>query len=242
MKDQVNNTGNNRNENAVIFWSGGKDSAMALQKAREYPGLNIVGLVTTVTVGTGKTSVHEISEAAIERQAVQTGLPLTKMVVEEHPANSLYEQKLLELYRELKNKGVSTIIYGDIFLEDIKIYREDLLRKAGLKAVFPLWKLNSADLMQYFIRSGFKAITCCVNTSQLDEAFLDRMVDSSFLNDLPENVDPAGENGEFHTFCFDGPVFRHPVNFKTGNRHFRTFELRSGEQTTVCRVELIEVL
>jgi uncharacterized protein (TIGR00290 family) len=231
-----------RKEKAVVFWSGGKDSAMALRKAQMDAGLEIVGLVTTVNSDTRKTSVHEISERALESQAKLTGLPLRKMTVEENPDNSEYERQLLNIYRGLKDEGIGTVVYGDIFLSDIKTYREGLLEKAGLKGLFPLWEIDTGKLMEDFIHSGFKAIICYVNTAFIAEAYLGRELGAAFLKNLPQNVDPAGENGEFHTFCFEGPVFKSPVPFTTGRRYTSTPTLKSAEQTTIYKVEHIEIL
>ena len=231
-----------RKEKAVVFWSGGKDSAMALYKAQKSANLEIVGLVTTVISGKGKTSVHEIAEGALERQAKLTGLPLRKMFVEANPANPDYELELLHVYRELVEEGISTVIYGDIFLEDIRTYREELLRKAGLKSLFPLWQINTTQYMEGFIHSGFKAIICCVNSALLGRTYLNRELVPSFLNDLPPNVDPAGENGEFHTFCYDGPIFKSAVPFTIGGTYTSIAELKLGEQTVINQVEHIEVL
>ena len=229
-------------QKAVVFWSGGKDSAMALYKALQDPGLQVVGLVTTVSRGTGTTSVHEISEHAIDRQALQTGLPVRKMMVEADPVNAEYEESLLATYRDLRKEGISTVIYGDIFLEDIKSYREQLLKQAGLTALFPLWKTDTRILMEGFIHAGFRAFTCCIGSAVLDESYLGRELDQSFIEELPQNVDPAGENGEFHTFCYDGPVFRKPVFYKKGIVHTRFAELKLAEQTVMHKVEYIEVL
>jgi uncharacterized protein (TIGR00290 family) len=215
---------------AVVFWSGGKDAAMALYRAIQNPEIQVVGLVTTLNKEVNETAVHKIPEAVLERQAQQTGLPLRKMWVNAMPDNLEYEQALSEVYSQLKEEGINTVIYGDIFLEDIKTYREGLLQKAGLRPMFPLWKMDPAKLMKDFVNSGFKAIVCQVNSAALTGDYLGRELNSHFLDDLPGGVDPAGENGEYHTFCFDGPVFKEPVNFKTVARHFSSLPLSSKDQ------------
>ena len=212
---------------AVVFWSGGKDSAMALYKAKQYPQIQVVGLVTTISKAINQTAVHKIPEAVLDRQARETGLPLRKMWVQEMPDNKEYEEVLSGVYSLLKEEGINTVIYGDIFLEDIKAYREDLIQKSGLKALFPLWNLDSRSLMADFIEQGFKAVVCNINSAILPESFLGRELNASLLEDLPEGIDPAGENGEFHTFCFDGPVFNNPVEFNTGTKHFTSVSLGS---------------
>lgn len=229
-------------DKAAVFWSGGKDSAMALQKARQNPQIDIVGLVTALTRNTAQTSVHKISEEVLERQSRQIGLPLRKMWVQENPANQEYEDALTEVYAQLKQEGISTVVYGDIFLEDVKAYREVLLDKAGMKSLFPLWQTDTRKLMDNFINSGFKAIVCSINTALLDETYLGKELDSQFFYNLPAGVDPAGENGEFHTFCYDGPVFKEAVNFKTGAKHFTSLSLEWEEEKITQTFGYIDIL
>lgn len=227
---------------AVLFWSGGKDAAMALNRANQNPDIQVMGLVTTFNKNKHHTSVHRIPEELLERQAQQTGLPLRKMWVKEMPDNREYENALLDIYSQLKEEGVNTVIYGDIFLEDIKSYREALLEKAGLGSMFPLWQIDSAKLMDEFISSRFKAIVCSINTAFLDETYLGKELDSQFLENLPSGVDPAGENGEFHTFCYDGPVFKEAVNFKTGAKHFTSLSLELAEEKITQTFGYIDIL
>ena len=203
---------------------------MALYKATQDPTIEVVGLVTTFNKNKNYSSVHRIPEVVLERQARQTGLPLRKMWVNELPANREYEDALFAVYAQLKEEGIDTVIYGDIFLEDIKAYRENLLEKAGLRPLFPLWQTDSAALMDEFISSGFKAIVCQVNLAVLAAEDLGKELNKQFLVDLPAGVDPAGENGEFHTFCFAGPVFKNPVNFKTGDVHLSRLPLTLTDQ------------
>lgn len=227
---------------AVVFWSGGKDAAMALHKANQDSQMQVVGLVTTLNKESNQTAGHKISEAVLDRQAIQTGLPLHKMWVNEMPDNIEYENELLKIYSRLRNEGISTVIYGDIFLQEIKTYREDLLHKAGMTALFPLWQIESGVLMNDFIESGFKAITCCIDHAVLDERFLGKELDIRFLENLPEGVDPAGENGEFHTFCFDGPVFKNAVEFEIGTTCFESFEIKSIMQTVRNTFAYIDII
>ena len=227
---------------AVVFWSGGKDAAMALHQANQNPDIQVVGLVTTFSKNKNHTSVHRIPEEVLERQAQQTGLPLRKMWVNEMPDNWEYEKALSDVYTQLKAEGINTVIYGDIFLEDIKAYREGLLDKAGLRSSFPLWQLDSSKLMENFVNSGFKAIVCQISLAVLDENHLGRELNSQFLKNLPAGVDPAGENGEYHTFCFDGPVFKNPVDFKTSTRHFSALPLESTDQKITHRFGYIDIL
>ena len=227
---------------AAVFWSGGKDAAMALHKAKQDPLIQVVGLVTTLNKGSNKTAGHKIKEAVLDRQAIQTGLPLRKMWVNELPDNNEYENQLLSIYAQLRSEGIRTVIYGDIFLQDIKTYREELLKRAGMKPMFPLWQMDSRMLMTNFVESGFKAITCSIDTSILDESFLGKELNAQFLENLPEVVDPAGENGEFHTFCFDGPVFNKAVRFETGTSHSESMDVRSTQQTLRNTFAYIDIL
>lgn len=226
---------------AVVFWSGGKDAAMALNKAGQNPEIEVVALVTTFIKDKSLTSVHRIPESLLEKQAQQTGLPLRKMWVKEEPDNREYERALSEVYAQLKDEGIDTVIYGDIFLEDIKTYREGLLEKAGLRSLFPLWQIDSTTLMNEFIRLGFKAIICQVNLAQLTAYDPGKELNALFLANLPAGVDPAGENGEFHTFCYDGPVFKEAVNFKTGDKHFSSLSLKSADQKITQTFAYIEL-
>jgi len=227
---------------AVVFWSGGKDAAMALHRAQQDPQTQVVGLVTTLNKGSNETAGHRIKEAVLDRQALQTGLPLRKMWVNEMPDNNEYENELLKIYAQLKNEGIRIVIYGDIFLQDIKTYREDLLHKSGMTAHFPLWQIESGELMNDFMESGFKAITCCIDRGVLDVPLLGRELDTRFLENLPEGVDPAGENGEFHTFCFDGPVFKNAVEFETGKTHYESFDIKSIKQTVTNTFAYIDII
>jgi len=229
-------------EKAVVFWSGGKDSAMALHKAKKEGILEIFALVTVLNKDTGTSSAHKLSESVIERQALHIGLPLRKIWVNGVVSNTEYEQAILKVYAELQNQGISTVIYGDIFLEDIKTYREELIGKTKLKVQFPLWDIRSDQLMEEFFQSGFKAIICAVNETVLQERYLGRVLDENFISELPVHVDPAGENGEFHTFCFDGPIFKDAVEYKTGVKNFSSSPLKSREPTSVQRFAYIDIL
>jgi uncharacterized protein (TIGR00290 family) len=216
-------------EKVVFFWSGGKDSALALYKLLKEEIFQVVALITTVNQGFQRISMHGVSEVLLEKQAEATGIPLIKMYVSEG-TNAEYEKKMEEILTPFKQQGISKVIFGDIFLEDLRIYRERNLSSYGFKAIFPLWKQNSRDLINEFIDLGFKTITCCVNSAFLDESWAGKVIDESFIRDLPANVDPCGENGEFHTFCFDGPVFSNPIEIRTGQKIFRPLETKTNDQ------------
>lgn len=210
----------------AIFWSGGKDSALALWDLQTTlkDSYEVVKLVTTINAHFGRISMHGIRESLLDRQALEIGIPVHKMYVSEHCRNEEYEHALLELYSLLKTEGIMHIAFGDIFLEDLRHYREQLTAKAGLMAVFPLWKQSTTVLLEEFIAAGFKTITCCVQADVLSSDWVGRCIDASFAATLPAGIDPCGENGEFHTFCFEGPVFAHPIAISIGEKVFKPYK------------------
>lgn len=216
---------------AVLFWSAGKDSAMALNKLKQDPEIEVVALVTTLNERYKRISMHGISESMLDRQSEQTGIPLIKMWVPDDPDNNSYEKAFLELCGELRNKGIDILAFGDIFLDDLRKYRENLAHKAGLKVHFPLWKIPASQLVTEFTNAGFRAITCCVQSGGLGMDWIGRQLDSDFFDKLPSVADPFGENGEYHTFCYDGPVFNDQITFKTGEIVFKPLNIRQIDKT-----------
>jgi len=180
-----------------------------------------VGLLTTVTRGFQRISMHGVREELLDRQASSLKLPLHKIYLSQVSSNEEYETEMRRAMNEFKGRGIDTIAFGDIYLEDVRRYREDKLAQVGMNAAFPLWRKDSAALASRFIDSGFKAITSCVDTEQLDGNFTGRLYDGRFLEELPAEVDPCGENGEFHSFVFDGPVFAEPIGFSIGEKVLR---------------------
>ncbi len=215
-------------EPIVLFWSGGKDSAMALHQLSADPSFEVKALVTTINPNYQRISMHGVPVASLENQAQCIGLPLIKMEVGES-SNTAYEQKLEDVYQTIKTKGIHHIAYGDIFLEDLRDYRDQMLAKCGLKGIYPLWKKNTAQLIKLFLEKKFRTITCCINDGYLDESWLGQEIDQEFLRKLPSPVDPCGENGEFHTFCFDGPIFRQPMKITTGEKVYRKLEIKTTD-------------
>ncbi|OEY72599.1 Dph6-related ATP pyrophosphatase [Salegentibacter salarius] len=199
-----------------LNWSSGKDAALALYKLQQDNEYSVEKIVTTVNTDFDRISMHGIRTDLLIKQAENLGLPLRQIKL--HGVVSMEEyNKVMEMEtNKLLDEGFTHSVFGDIFLEDLKRYREKHLEEIGLQAVFPLWKQNTEKLLEEFIRVGFKAIVVCVNTDKLDRSFCGRMLDKDLLNDLPKDVDPCGENGEFHTFVFDGPIFKKPINFKIG--------------------------
>ena len=205
---------------AALFWSGGKDSALALDIVLKEDKFEVACLVTTLNRELMRVSMHGIRDTLIDEQAMATGVPLLKMWVS-IGSNREYEDKLDELFQLLKKEDIEYIIYGDIFLEDIRSYREKILERNSMKGIFPLWKENTSELMYRFITSGFHAVTCCIDASVMNESLLGKEIDQVFINALPEHVDPCGENGEFHSFAYAGPVFKSPIRFRKGEKVFR---------------------
>jgi uncharacterized protein (TIGR00290 family) len=201
-------------EKAIVSWSGGKDSALALYEVQE--DYEITALLTTVTAGYERISVHGVRTCLLERQAEALGYPVEKVVISQVCTNEEYETKMRAALENFRHSGVTSVICGDIFLEDVRRYREEKLLTARLKGVFPLWKRDSTQLARHFIALGFGAVICCVDTTFLGLEFAGRIYDHQLLADLPKGVDPCGENGEFHSFVFAGPNLARPVAYRSG--------------------------
>ncbi len=201
---------------SYLNWSSGKDAALALYKLQQDSEYSVEKIVTTVNTEFNRISMHGIRTELLIKQAENIGLPLHQIKLHGEVSMEEYNKVMEMETNKLLDEGFTHSVFGDIFLEDLKRYREKHLEEIGLQAVFPLWKQNTEKLLEEFISKGFKAIVVCVNTDKLDRSFCGRMLDQDFLNDLPKDVDPCGENGEFHTFVFDGPIFKKPINFKIG--------------------------
>ena len=221
---------------ALFNWSSGKDSALSLYKILQNPDFKIEYLLTSVNQQFQRISMHGVRVELLEAQAKSIGIPLKIMEIPEMPTMEVYENVMFETLTELKNEGISHSVFGDIFLEDLRKYREDQLAKMNFEGVFPIWKISSHELIQEFISLGFKTIVVCVNEKYLDKSFVGRIIDQDFINDLPENVDVCGENGEFHTFAFDGPIFSEPINFEIGETVYRKYEAPKNQNSsnTAC--------
>ncbi len=202
--------------NAVFNWSGGKDSALALYKVLQAGDLQVTCLLTTVNETFNRISMHGVRTELLERQAESIGIPLLKVMLPEMPDMQTYERIMEQQLRRLKADGIEAAVFGDIFLEDLRKYREENLAAIGVRCRFPIWKISTSQLVLEFIELGFRAITVCVDEKHLDRSFVGRELDESFLQDLPPDVDPCGENGEFHSFVYDGPIFQKPLDFRTG--------------------------
>jgi len=202
---------------AYMNWSGGKDSALALNRILEDPAHEVQSLLTSMHADADRVSMHDVRRQLLEAQAASIGIPLRTLELPLQPAMAAYEAAMREKVALLKAAGCTHAIFGDIFLEDLRRYREEKLESMDLTCIFPLWKVPSAVLMQEFLEKGFKAIVVCVNTRWLDKSFCGRIIDETFLQELPADVDPCGENGEYHSFVFEGPIFRYPIPFEKGD-------------------------
>src|SRR5687767_14554037 len=199
---------------AFLNWSGGKDSAFCLYKAFQQK-INIQAVVTSMNLSTNRVSMHGVRRSLIEEQAASIQMPLHTIELPEQPGMGDYESAICQSNQNLKENGFTHAVSGDLFLEDLKIYREELYGKDQIECLFPLWKMDTNQLLEEFTSAGFKAIIVCVNSSLLDQKFCGRIIDQDFINDLPPHVDPCGENGEYHSFVFDGPIFSKPISFTT---------------------------
>lgn len=197
-------------------WSSGKDSVLALYYMLQEKQYDVQYLLTSVNRHHDRVSMHGLRRELLQEQVQAIGIESGTIEMPEQPSNAIYEQLLSEKVHQLCERGFEVAAFGDIFLEDLRKYREAQLESVGMRCVFPLWKRDTKMLIYEFIRLGFKAITVCVNAALLDKSFVGRIIDSKFIEQLPDGVDPCGENGEFHTFCFDGPIFSKPINFSVG--------------------------
>lgn len=205
-------------ESCLLSWSGGKDSAMALLALRDDPAVEVTGLLTTVTDRYDRISVHGVRRALLDAQAEAVGLPVHTVHLEPVSSNAAYEAAMGAALSTAHRRGVRRVAFGDLFLSDVRAYRETMITAAGLLACFPLWGRDTSALLAEAIGVGVLSTVVCVDTEQLDPAFLGRELDEAFLADLPSGVDPCGENGEFHTFVHDGPGFAAPVAVRLGER------------------------
>ncbi|MGE5071868.1 MAG: diphthine--ammonia ligase [Anaerolineae bacterium] len=195
-------------EKVLVSWSGGKDSAMALEYVLARPDYEVAGLLTTVTEDYDRISMHGVRRALLRQQAESLGLPLEEIGISKGSSNAEYESKMAEVLSRYKEAGVSSVVFGDIFLEDLRRYREKNLAKMGMRGIFPPWNQDTQQLVRRFIDRGFRAVVVCVDTQTLDQKFAGREIDEQFVGELPETVDVCGENGEYHSFVYEGPIFK----------------------------------
>jgi uncharacterized protein (TIGR00290 family) len=201
---------------ALVAWSSGKDSAYALHLARQDESLEVVGLLTTVTDAYERVAMHGVREALLDAQAAAVGLPLVKVRIPSPCPNEVYERAMGEAMAAALADGIDHVVFGDLFLADIRAYREAQLARVGMTPVFPLWLRDTAALAREMIGEGIEAVLTCVDPKQLDRSFAGRTFDAALLAALPASVDPCGENGEFHTLVTAGPMFARPIATRTG--------------------------
>ncbi len=213
----------------IFNWSGGKDSALALYKLKQGKDYNVKCLLTTLNAEYKRISMHGVRQELLQQQAASIGLPLVECFLPEKATCNDYNSMMRETLMNFIIDGIHYSAFGDIFLEDLRQYRENQLDKIGMKAIFPLWKRNTIDIANEFIDLGFKTIITCVSSKHLDESFVGRTFDKQFIADLPKEVDPCGENGEFHSFVVDGPIFKTPINYTLGEKVFRSYPINSKD-------------
>jgi uncharacterized protein (TIGR00290 family) len=199
-----------------MAWSGGKDSALALWALRDAPDLEVRALLTTVTEQFDRISMHGVRSELLERQAASLGLPVVRVSIPPDCSNEVYDERMAAALAQPLIAAVEQYAFGDLFLEDVRAYREERLRAVGKRCLFPLWGRDTRELASTFIVAGFRGLLTCVDTAGLDGSFAGRLFDASLLAELPASVDPCGEQGEFHTFVFAGPIFRFPIPIETG--------------------------
>ncbi|HTA41324.1 MAG TPA: hypothetical protein VK789_02685 [Bryobacteraceae bacterium] len=199
-----------------MSWSSGKDSTWTLHLLRKERQVEVATLITTFNQAANRVAMHAVRRELAEAQAARMGLPMWAIELPWPCPNSVYEELMSGICRRAVEEGLTAIAFGDLFLEDIRAYREQQMAGTGLKPLFPVWKLPTRDLAWEMIRAGVKAKVTCVDPARLDRDFAGREFDAEFLNRLPENVDPCGENGEFHTFVYDAPVFSSPIKVGAG--------------------------
>jgi uncharacterized protein (TIGR00290 family) len=201
---------------AFVSWSSGKDCAFALWEARQAGELDIRGLLTTTNEAVGRVAMHGTRSELMRQQADATGLPVLEVGLPWPCSNEDYASRMIVTCEAMKAEGVTHVVYGDLFLEDIRAYRDEKMAQAGLTAVYPLWKRDTQQLARDMIASGLRTVVVCVDPKKLDPNFAGRWFDEQFLDDLPNGIDPCGENGEFHTFVVDGPMFSAAIKVEVG--------------------------
>ena len=217
---------------AYFNWSSGKDSSLALYKTLNQSDYQVDFLLTNINKDVNRVSMHGLREELLDAQAAAIGIPLRKIEFSGNVTMKEYDETMRNAMESIIKDNYKHCFFGDIFLEDLKVYRDTKLSEVGITGVYPLWKQDTKALLTEFLSLGFKAITVCVNAQYLDKSFVGRVIDEQFINDLPENVDICGENGEFHTFVFDGPIFKEPIDFTIGEKVFKTYEAPQDENDT----------
>ena len=225
-------------EKAYFNWSSGKDSALALYKAKASELYDVRALFSVVKKD-GRLAMHEVGEALLRRQVAAIGLPFCPLYIDTSWTDVEYAANMSKAIGRFRKQGVATALFGDIYLDGLRRRREVSCGMNGVRAAFPLWNVAPQDAVGEFISLGFKAVVTCVDCSVLDESFVGRTIDNSFISDLPMGVDICGERGEYHSFVYDGPIFRHPVDFKVKGRYCREYAgCGTGGAAKYCYLDL----
>ncbi len=216
-------------DKAIFCWSGGKDSAFGLYKILQEAKYDVLYLLTTINDDYKRVSMHGVREEMLDKQIESIGIPALKVRVIDGTYDE-YERLMHSVLMRAKSEGITHVIFGDIFLEDLRSYREDNLKKVDLIGVFPLWKSDTSILINEFLDHKFRTITCCISDVHLDQSWVGQEITTSFIAALPEQVDPCGENGEYHTFCFDGPLFKKTIDFVLGEQVYKPIQLKNDDE------------
>lgn len=209
-------------EQVVLSWSGGKDSTMAAYHLLASQKYEIAALLTTVSEEFDRISMHGVRGNLLAQQADSMGIPLHKIMIPKDCTNEIYEARMRQALSQFKARGIAKIAFGDLFLQDVKQYRDERLAQADMTGLYPIWMRDTEELVRTFIGLGFKAILACVDTQAIDASFAGRELDEQLLRDLPESADPCGEYGEYHSFVYAGPIFKKPITCRAGDRVMRT--------------------
>jgi uncharacterized protein (TIGR00290 family) len=201
---------------AWMSWSSGKDSTYALDQVRQDPAVSVTGLLVTMNMAAGRVAMHAVRRSLIEAQADRLGLPLHLVEIPSPCPNDVYERRMDEAMKTATGEGIDAVVFGDLFLEDVRAYRERALADTAIRPLFPLWGRPTGELAREMIASGIRAVLTCVDPAKLPPTFVGRRFDEQLLDDLPPDVDPCGERGEFHTFVWDGPGFAGSIDVRTG--------------------------
>ncbi len=213
-------------EKILFCWSSGKDCALALERVQRCGQYEVAALLSTITADYDRVSMHGVRRELLEQQAEALGYPLEKVLISKDADNDQYERRMLDVLSRYREDGLRTVAFGDVFLDGIREYRRDNLSKVNMQAIFPLWAKPTDQLAQDFITQGFRAVITCVDSELLDGSFVGREFDQDFLDSLPDGVDPCGENGEFHSFVYAGPIFRRPIPVRRGRTVLRDGRFR----------------
>ncbi|MCP1383144.1 Dph6-related ATP pyrophosphatase [Runella salmonicolor] len=216
-------------QTALMNWSGGKDSALALYHSLQNKAYDVRYLLTSLNDSFRRISMHGVREELLDQQAQRLGIELLKLRLPETTSMEEYQLRMAQILQPLADAGITKSIFGDIFLEDLRLYRENQLATIGMQGIFPLWKRPSMELLEEFWGLGFKTIVVSVNGNVLDQSFCGRVLDRDFVSELPANIDPCGENGEFHTFVFEAPYFSQPIDFQKGETVEKTYHFQNAE-------------